>query len=214
MRHSGERQIGECSGNGGSGFRMLNAPPPLNADRIPRTPPENHPHTAVINMFRLMPECQQGSSDFTPGDMIWYKIFIKFLGQVPIKDIEQYQSRRSGRRIDAGFLMKKMAIFLCFLLIPSAVMAEFSIRFENTFDQKMTYMLYWIDNPFGLKKPFNMAGGELGALESREISPFSAGRYLVTWRGDGNRANNLNLQIDADVSFVTVTPEKAIPSER
>jgi hypothetical protein len=146
--------------------------------------------------------------------MILDKISITYLGQVPIEDIEQYQSRWSGHRIDAGFLMKKMAIILFFLLMPTAAMAEFSIRFENTFDQKMTYMLYWVDNPFEVKKPFNMAGGELGALESREISPFSAGKYLVTWRGDGNRANDLNLQIDEGVSFVTVTPEKAIPSER
>jgi hypothetical protein len=110
--------------------------------------------------------------------------------------------------------MKKMAIILCCLLIPSAVMAEFSIRFENTLDEKMTYMLYWIDNPFELEKPFNMAGGELGALESREISPFSAGSYLVTWCGDGNRTKEVNLQVGEGVTFVTVTPEKAVPSNR
>lgn len=111
-------------------------------------------------------------------------------------------------------MMKKMAIILCFLLVPSAAVAEFSIRLENTFDRKMTYMLYWIDNPFELKKPFNMAGGELAALESREIRPFSAGRYLVTWHGDGNRTNHVNMQVDEDVTSVTVTPEKAIPSNR
>jgi hypothetical protein len=110
--------------------------------------------------------------------------------------------------------MKKVAIILIFLLMPSAVMAEFSIRFENTFDEKMTYMLYWIDNPFELKEPFNMAGGELGALESREISPFKAGSYLVTWRGDGNRTNEVNMQVGEGVATVTVTPEKAIPSDR
>jgi hypothetical protein len=56
MRHSGERQTGKRSGNGGSGFRKLNARPPLNEHRMntPKAPPENHRHTAATNVFRSM----------------------------------------------------------------------------------------------------------------------------------------------------------------
>ena len=106
--------------------------------------------------------------------------------------------------------MKKLAVFLILWLLPSAGMAEFSIKFENTVDETMTYMLYWIDNPFELKAPFNMAGGELEAMESREISPLKSGSYIVTWQGKDSRTNNVRMQIEESVTSVTVTPDKYI----
>ena len=74
----------------------------------------------------------------------------------------------------------------------------------------MTYMLYWIDNPFELETPFNMAGGELGALESREISPLIPGNYMVIWQGKDSRTNNVRMQIKETVTAVTVTPDKFV----
>ena len=106
--------------------------------------------------------------------------------------------------------MKKLATLCILLLLPSAGMAEFSIKFENTLDQKMTYMLYWIDNPFELETPFNMAGGELGALESREASPLKPGSYIVTWQGEDSRTKNIRMQIKESVTSVTVTPDKYV----
>lgn len=104
--------------------------------------------------------------------------------------------------------MKTLAISLILLLVPSMALADFSIMFENTFDKKMTYMLYWVDNPFEQQSPFNMAGGELKALESREIDPLRAGHYVVVWQGRGKRVTRVRMKIDSEVTLVTVTPKK------
>ena len=103
--------------------------------------------------------------------------------------------------------MKKLAVLLILLLLPTAGLAEFSIKFENTQDHKMTYMLYWIDNPFELEKPFSMAGGELNAQQSREIRPLKAGDYLVVWYDQNKSSNNVKMKIEKGVTFVTVTPK-------
>ena len=107
--------------------------------------------------------------------------------------------------------MKNLAItLLTLLLLPSTALADFSIKFENTFDKKICYMLYWVDNPFELDSPFNMAGGELKALESREISPLKAGDYIVVWQGEGLRTCRVQMKINSGVTLVTVTPKSYV----
>lgn len=107
-------------------------------------------------------------------------------------------------------MMKKLAMTIIMILLPSVCLADFSIRFENTFDRKMVYMLYWIDNPFELDEPFNMAGGELGARQSREIPPLKAGDYFVVWQGRDHKISNVKMKIEKTVASVAVTPEKVI----
>ena len=104
--------------------------------------------------------------------------------------------------------MRSLMITLILLMVTTVAMADFSIKFENTFDKKMTYMLYWLDNPFELKSPFNMAGGELKALQSRQIDPLRAGKYLVVWHGKGKRTTRVQMEIKNGVKLVTVTPQK------
>ena len=55
-----------------------------------------------------------------------------------------------------------------------------------------------------------MAGGELGALETREIDPLKAGSYMVVWEGEGKQANKVKMLIKAGVTSVTVTPDTFI----
>ncbi len=106
--------------------------------------------------------------------------------------------------------MRSLMITLILMMVPTAAIADFSIKFQNTFDKKMTYMLYWLDNPFEIQSPFNMAGGELEALQSRQIDPLKAGKYLVVWQGTGRRTTRVRMEIEQGVTSVTVTPGKYV----
>jgi hypothetical protein len=46
------------------------------------------------------------------------------------------------------FMMKRLLIILTIILLPSMAFANFSVIFENTFNKKMYYVLYWIDHPY------------------------------------------------------------------
>ena len=107
--------------------------------------------------------------------------------------------------------MKKLILIMAIVLVPSFVFASFSIKLENTFDKKMYYMLYWIDHPYDWTGPANMAGGELNALESVEISVnYEKGKYYVIWRDGNEWRNELRFNIVTDLNQITVNPEKIV----
>ena len=105
--------------------------------------------------------------------------------------------------------MKKLLIIMALILLPSIALANFSITFENTSDKKMVYMLYWIEHPYDWPQPANMAGGELEGMEKRHLSVnYRQGKYYVTWRGEDGFRNVMRVDVDKDVTLVTVTPKK------
>lgn len=105
--------------------------------------------------------------------------------------------------------MKKLAIILTMVLLPSVALASFSIEFENTSDQKMIYILYWLDHPFKSLRPASMAGGELKALERRKlINNYETGKYCVIWKeNNGEWRREIFIDIQSDVTHITVTPQ-------
>jgi hypothetical protein len=106
-------------------------------------------------------------------------------------------------------VMKKIAIILIILLVPSIALANFSIKLENTFDKKMFYLLYWIDHPYSWGGPANMAGGELEGLESLEIPiHYDSGKYYLIWRDTGQWKNKVQFNVKSDVTQITISPEK------
>ena len=105
--------------------------------------------------------------------------------------------------------MKKLIIILTIMLLPSFAFANFSVKFENTFDKKMYYLLYWIDHPNNWPQPANMAGGELNGLESRDLNvKYKSGKYLVIWRDSGKWQNEMVVEITENATIVTVTPKE------
>jgi hypothetical protein len=106
--------------------------------------------------------------------------------------------------------MKKLLIILTIVLLPSLAFASFSIKFENTFNKKMIYLLYWIDHPYKWPRPFNMAGGELQAFESRDLTfNYKAGKYYVIWRDESKWRHKMLIDIEEDVNLITITPKKS-----
>lgn len=105
--------------------------------------------------------------------------------------------------------MKKLSIILVVVFLPSVVLASFSIEFENTSDEKMIYIFYWLDHPFKSLYPANMAGGELKALQSRKlVNNYESGKYCVIWKNDrGERQRKILIDVQGDVSHITVTPQ-------
>lgn len=105
--------------------------------------------------------------------------------------------------------MKKFLIVLVIALIPAAAFANFAVQFENTFDKKMYYFLYWIDHPYNWPGPFHMAGGELDPSEKLNLDAgYQSGTYRVVWRDRGQWRNEITLKIDKNVIRVTIRPEK------
>ena len=103
--------------------------------------------------------------------------------------------------------MKKLIIVLALILLPSFSFANFSIQFENTTHKKMVYMLYWVDHNYGSPYPFNLAGGELEALQSVDLNQgYQNGQYYVIWYGEGNWQNTIKMNIEEGVTSVKVTP--------
>jgi hypothetical protein len=103
--------------------------------------------------------------------------------------------------------VKKILIVFSILLLPAVAFANFSIKFENTYNKKMVYILYWIDHPFNSLRPANMAAGELKALESRSLSNnYRQGKYYVIWRDESDIMHELLIDIQADTTHITVTP--------
>ena len=116
--------------------------------------------------------------------------------------------------------MKKLFIIITIILMPAIALANFSIKFENTSNKKMIYILYWLDHPFDSLRPASLAGGELRALESRNLSyNYKFGRYCVIWKdGNGQWRHEMFMEIKDDVSHITITPdhwssEKQSPQE-
>lgn len=106
--------------------------------------------------------------------------------------------------------MKRSLIILMIVLMPSLAFGSFSITFENTFNKKMIYLLYWIDHPYNWPGPFNMAGGELEASESRGLTfNYKAGKYFVIWRDNDEWRHKMSIDIKEGVNLITVTPEKS-----
>ena len=95
------------------------------------------------------------------------------------------------------------------LFLPSVVLANFSIEFENTSAEKMIYLFYWLDHPFKSFRPATMAGGELEGLQSRKlINSYESGKYCVIWKNNlGEWEQKIFIDVRGDVSHITVTPQ-------
>ena len=103
--------------------------------------------------------------------------------------------------------MKKFLILFSIVLLPAFAFANFSIKFENTSNEKMIYSLFWIDHPFNSLRPANMAAGELSALESRSLSNhYINGQYYVIWRDASDIKHEMLIYIQDGVTQITVTP--------
>jgi hypothetical protein len=103
--------------------------------------------------------------------------------------------------------MKKFLIIFIIVLLPAVAFANFSIKFENTSEEKMIYSLFWIDHPFKSLRPANLAAGELKALESRSLSNhYLSGQYYIIWRDDSEIRHEMLIHIQDDVTSITVTP--------
>jgi hypothetical protein len=106
--------------------------------------------------------------------------------------------------------MKKLLIILAVVLLPTIAFANFSIQFENTFNKKMFYLLYWIDHTFDWPQPVNLAGGELDALESIDLSSnYRQGKYVVIWTDEDSWQNKVFMKVRKNVTSVKVTPNKS-----
>lgn len=107
-------------------------------------------------------------------------------------------------------IMKKLLIAttLVALLVPAMASANFGIKFENTSNQKMVYIFYWLDHPFDSMQPANMAAGELDALQSRDLSnKYVNGKYYVIWRDRDDSMHEMMLDIEEGITQITVTPK-------
>ena len=106
--------------------------------------------------------------------------------------------------------MKKLAIIVAIILLPSIALATFSIQFDNTFDKKLFYSLYWIDHTYDWPHPVNLAGGELGAQEKIDLNVQQVnGKYYVIWSDRGDWQNKVMLNINDGITSVKVTPLKS-----
>jgi hypothetical protein len=106
-----------------------------------------------------------------------------------------------------------MIICLLLLLLPATCLADFSIKFQNTSAVKMYYLFYWVDHPFGLSRPANMAGGELDASESIEVGVhYKPGKYYVIWIDQNKLEHQIPIQLNDTIRAITVTPEEVILS--
>ena len=104
--------------------------------------------------------------------------------------------------------MKKLIIIIAVVLMPALALANFSITFENTSENKMVYIFYWLDHPFKSLRPANMAAGELQAHKSRGLtSHYKSGKYCVIWRDNDEQMHEMLLDIKDDVTRITVTPQ-------
>ena len=111
--------------------------------------------------------------------------------------------------------MKKLLIILTIFLLPSLASANFSVKFENTFNKKVFYMLYWIDHPYDWPKPANIAGGELDSLKNRELSSqYRHGKYYVIWWDNDDWKHEMLMEIKAGVTQITIRPENWISGKR
>jgi hypothetical protein len=103
--------------------------------------------------------------------------------------------------------MKKLLIVFIILLLPALASANFGIKFENTSGEKMVYIFYWLDHPFESMQPANMAAGELGALQSRDLSNrYVNGKYYVIWRDKDESVHEMLMHIEEGITEITVTP--------
>lgn len=104
--------------------------------------------------------------------------------------------------------MKKIAIILLLLFLPSFAFATFSIQFDNTTDRKVFYALYWIDHTYDWPYPFNLAGGELDARETIDLNVrYKNGQYFVIWSDKDQWQNRVMMNVNAGITSVKVTPE-------
>ncbi len=104
--------------------------------------------------------------------------------------------------------MKKLLVVLVILMMPALVSANFGIKFENTSGQKMVYIFYWLDHPFESMQPANMAAGELGALQSRDLANrYVNGKYYVIWRDSDESIHEMMMDIQDGITQITVTPD-------
>ena len=105
--------------------------------------------------------------------------------------------------------MKTIILTLLIVLLPSLSFASFTVRLENNQDRKLFYFFDWIDHPFGWRTPANMAGGELDAMESRDLgSSFQPGRYRITWRDRNQWKKEMLIHVKKNVNLITIHPEK------
>jgi hypothetical protein len=129
---------------------------------------------------------------------------IYILEQAEIRQLLQVALNKRKRKL----IMKKPLIILVILLMPALVSANFGIKFENTRSQKMIYIFYWLDHPFESMHPANMAAGELGALQSRDLSNrYVNGKYYVIWRDSDESIHEMMMDIKEGITQITVTPD-------
>jgi hypothetical protein len=107
--------------------------------------------------------------------------------------------------------IKKIFIILMLLFIPNVIYANFGVEFKNDKDKKMIYIFYWLDHPFESMHPANMAAGELGAFQSRKLSnKYIPGKYYVIWRDTSETIHEMLIDIEQNVSYITITTENWI----
>ena len=107
--------------------------------------------------------------------------------------------------------MKRILLVLIILFLPTSVLADFSVTFENTSDSKMYYHLFWVNHPFEWPFPARMAGGELDVSQSIELSVnYNPGKYYVVWSDGKEWSRQLTITVNEVVTSVTVTPKEAI----
>ncbi len=106
--------------------------------------------------------------------------------------------------------MKKLILVVVIILLPAIAFANFSIKFDNTTNKKMFYLLYWIDHTYDWPHPFNLAGGELKASETADLNiSLNNGQYYVVWHDDDGWKNKVMMDVKGDIKSVTVTPIKS-----
>ncbi|MGD2188021.1 MAG: hypothetical protein PVI71_17960 [Desulfobacterales bacterium] len=103
--------------------------------------------------------------------------------------------------------MKKLLIITAIILLPSVAFATFSIRFDNTSNRKMFYLLYWVDHTYDWPYPFNLAGGELDAQETIDLNvSYQNGQYFVIWSDKHQWQNRVMMDVNTGITSVKVTP--------
>lgn len=112
--------------------------------------------------------------------------------------------------------MKKIILLTIVIIVALAPLANaFNIKFENTTDRTLIYMLDWLAPDWkGAPEKSNMAGGELEAGESQLlITDYGPGPYTVTWENLSSSNNKFyksyTFKVEKAECLVILTPETA-----
>jgi len=110
--------------------------------------------------------------------------------------------------------MKRLLILICLLVLASGGISTshagnsadnfWNVAFENTTDQKVVYLFYWVDHPFDYSLPANLAGGELDPGEYHQVEyDYLFGEYFVIW-SVGNEKHRFDFTHDETMERLRV----------